>query len=280
MIECKILNRSFETKSELFHALKGSKEEIISLKRATIKNSDGVGFDSNLIEKLLNNEETKGFSRKSGYFYPIINSTNIMDSHKDVHFNGIWNKSVVDQKGKIYYIVNHKFEVGSVIAYPKDISIMTARFKFSDLGYDSDIETEALIYEINEKCLEYANKDAAYIVQNKLPIQNSVKMQYVKIHMGLDSDDPSFKEEKMYYDKHIDSIANKADVEKEGYFFGVHEAKIIQEGSLVLNGSNSVTPILYASEPAKSTHEPETQKEEEAEESLSLEYEFLKNVKL
>lgn len=68
-------------------------------------------------------------------------------------------------------------------------------------------------------------------------------MQYVKIHMGMDSDEKEDIKYKEYFDSHIDQIANKELAIENGYFFGVEEAKIVLEGSMVIRGSNDATPI-------------------------------------
>ena len=287
MIKCAVLNRDFETKDEMFAALIANKKEILALKTATIKFSEGMRTDQyspELISKQLSNGEEKAdFNRQSGYIYPVINTTNIMDSHKDVHFMGIWEKSVGEQQGKIYYPINHKLEIGAVIGYPKDVRIFTHKFDFKDLGYKAEGQTQALVFEV--KLQDYANKDAVEVFKNQLPAQNSVRMQYVKVQMGINSTEKAYIEEKTYYDKMIESIANKEEVEKDGYFFGVSEAKILKEGSLVLLGSNSVTPVLYASEPEKSTLEKQEDTElqrieQENKQSVQALNEYLKGIKI
>ena len=285
MIKCEVLGKEFATKEEMYKALKDNKSKIISLKRATIKNSEGFNYNPELFSKTIKDEDASGTNKtidnlKSGFIYPVINTTNIMDSHKDVHFNGIWDKSIPEQKGKIFYALNHALEIGKIIAYPKDVEVFTQIVAFRDLGKDVDGETQALIYKV--KLQDYANEDARKTIESKLPAQNSVRMIYVKIEMGIDSDNPDYKEEKLFYDKHIEGIANREEVAKDGYFFGVSEAKIYKEGSLVLFGSNSVTPVLHATEPTKVTLE-KTNAELEAEKSLQEQEEleeFYNNINL
>lgn len=276
MIKCAVLGKEFSTKEEMFAELIANKSKIISLKTSTIKNSEGVLFKTlEDVQKIEDKRlyEQKGDIRKDnnlepGSFYPVINTTNIMDSHKDVHFDGIWDKSIPEQKGKIFYAVNHKLEIGTIIGYPEDVQPFTKEFAFKDLGYDVEGNTQALVFKVKEAVLStYANEDARKTIISKLPAQNSVRMQYVKMDLGVNSKNPDFKEEKAFYDKHIEKIANRDEVAIDGYFFGVAEAKIYKEGSLVLFGSNSVTPVLHASEPEKSTHE-KSKDELEAEKSL------------
>jgi hypothetical protein len=84
---------------------------------------------------------------------------------------------------------------------------------------------------------------------------HSVGMGYVKIFLAVDSTDKWFAEEKEIYDKYINEIANKSDVDDYGVFFAVTEAKLI-EGSAVLMGSNWATPTMSIEEAAKSTPAP------------------------
>jgi len=285
MIKCAVLNKEFETKEEMFAELKANKDTILALKKSVIKNSDSVAIPPSVLKNKTNHGTEKGknidFKGETGYFYPVINTTNIMDSHKDVHFDGLWDKSKSEQIGKTYYIINHQLEIGKIIAFPADVEILTKEFTFKDLGSKLEGSTQALIYKV--KLQEFANKDAVYAIENKLPVENSIRMQYVKVQMGVNSEDEAYKEEKAYYDKHIGKIANKEEVAIDGYFFGVHEAKIYKEGSMVLEGSNSVTPILYASEPDKSTHDEvidTNQKEVATKQASEFLNEFLNNVKL
>ena len=41
------------------------------------------------------------------YHYIAVNTTNILDSHGDLHVKGLWNKSVKDQQGKNYLVTDH-----------------------------------------------------------------------------------------------------------------------------------------------------------------------------
>lgn len=285
MIKCAVLGKEYSTKEEMFKELIDNKSKIISLKTSTIKNSEGVHLKTIENGEVLREIQANGRDEQSkadadsngfdaGFIYPVINTTNIMDSHKDVHFDGIWDKSVVEQQGKIFYAINHELKIGSIIAYPEDVEAFTKIMTFKELGYDVEGSTQALIYKIKKEVLTtYANEDARKTIEAKLPAQNSVRMQYVKMELGVNSENPDYKGEKAFYDKHIKSISNRDEVAIDGYFFGVAEAKIYKEGSLVLFGSNSVTPVLHAKEPEKSTLE-KTDTELEAEKSLQEQIEL------
>ena len=90
--------------------------------------------------------------------------------------------------------------------------------------------------------------------------------------MGIDSADKEYAVNKSYFDSRINLIANKEVALEQGYFFGVEEAKINKEGSLVLQGSNDATEIIYSDEPLKSTHK---EIEPEDKSTQKIDYEFL-----
>jgi len=233
-------DREFSSKLELFKALQASATEIIDLKKAQLITSDSV--------KMLPFKEGvelgKSLTLEEGFIYPVINTTKYMDSHNDVHFNGIWDHSLKDQKGKIYYLANHQLEVGKVIAYPKDVEMMVEELEWKFLGADYPGKTQALIFKVNKNNIRL--QDAKDIINEKIDIEHSVRMQYVTIYLAVNSEDSDYKEEKATYDKYISMVANKSVAEEKGYFWAVTEAKIHKEGSMVLAGSNDITPMIHA----------------------------------
>lgn len=236
---------TFKTQDELFKALRENAGKIIALKKAEIyKSHEKLDDNTPGFQFLVKTEadaEKAGFQMKEGYVYPIINTTNYRDSHKDVHFPGIWNKSAKEQNGKLFYVFDHKTEVGKVIAWPEDVNVMVKSVPWSFVGKDYEGNTEALIYEIKKE--KIVNELALKIIEEKRKVQNSVRMMYLKIQLGMNSQAKEDKVYKAYYDARITEIANKDEVEQDGYFWGVEEAKIVTEGSMVLRGSNDATPI-------------------------------------
>lgn len=250
MIKCLELNQEFATKRGMFKALKANKDKIIKAKKSAIKHSEASGCSFSI------NSTLKGIDGLEGDFvYPIINTTLYRDSHKDVHFNGIWNKSIQEQVGKIHYVTEHELKLENVIAYPNDLEMMVKTVSWRDIGKDFDGETQALIFKINKNLFPYSNKNAVDVIKNRRPAQNSVRMKYVKIDLAIDDSSEEFSQEKALYDKNINSIANKQEVSEDGYYWAVTEAKIQHEGSMVLLGSNDATPIIYGEsiEPSKGT---------------------------
>lgn len=246
MILCKELNKSFTDKKAMFKAIKAAKQELIAAKKATIKNSDPVlinipigGPTSVPVAKAFGVAKEVSFG---DYIYPVINTINFLDSHKDLHLYGIWDKSAKEQNGKIYYIVNHDLALGKVISYPKDVEIMIKEMTWADLGRDYVGKTQALIYKA--KLTERSNKDAYEAIKAGEEIQNSVRMRYVRLDLAINSGEDYYKEEKVIWNKFSPLVVNKEALE-DGYFWAVHEAQIYMEGSAVLFGSNEVTPVQY-----------------------------------
>lgn len=251
MITCKELNRDFESKEQMFSELLANKDRIISLKKSAVKFSDATTiFD---IRQDPTTQKSV-VSLEDGYIYPVINTTKILDSHGDLHIDGLWNKTLKEQKGLIHYLVNHELKIGKVVAYPQDVEAFVKTLSWSDLGKSYEGDTQALIFKV--KVQEYANEDARKVIDSKIPVQNSVSMLYKKIELAINSELPDYKENKVIFDEYYDKIANKADFKELDYFWVVKEAAIHREGSMVPIGSNQETPILYPKSESVETDNP------------------------
>lgn len=241
-------DKSFATKAELFADLAANAEKIIAVKTSEVYKSEEKGACNGGFLLKITDAVKVGPQMKDGYCYPIINTTLYLDSHDDVHFNGIWDRSAKEQNGKLFYVTDHEIKVDSIIAWPQDVAVMVKSIPWSFVGKDYPGNTEGLIYEIPKDKIVHAC--AKSIIEDKRPVQNSVRMQYVKIQMGMNSDAKEHIDYKNYFDKHVDTIANKDVALDRGYFFGVEEAKIIKEGSMVVFGSNDATAIRQKQESA------------------------------
>lgn len=255
--------KSFATKEELFKQLRLNADKIISCKKSEIYKSAEKGALP--VYNILKTETSKaGPHMMENYFYPVINTTLYLDSHQDLHLNGIWDKSAKQQNGKLFYVTDHEIKTNTIIAWPQDVNVMVKSVPWAWVGKSYEGNTEALIYEIPTD--KIVNDTAKAIIEQKRPVQNSVRMQYVRIKLAMNSSAKEDIEYKKEYDLHINSIANKDQAEKDGYFFAVYEAKIIREGSMVPLGSNDATPINQKTEadtitsdkiePPSGTHKP------------------------
>lgn len=256
MIFCKELNKEFETNAEMFAALKANKDKIVGLKKAAIKESDPVCFYPRESKETVKAIEPTKVVNTGDYIYPVINTTMLMDSHGDVHLNGIWDRSVNDQQGKVHYIINHDLKIGSVISYPNEVEAYVQTMNWSDLGKDYPGQTQALIFKA--KLTDKSNSDASKAIKDGAPLQNSVRMQYDEMDLAINSPDKGMEQEYATFHKYLPYIVNQQDCIKAGYYWAIKSAKIVKEGSAVLAGSNPVTPILYT-DPAEAgqKHSPQ-----------------------
>lgn len=238
MIKCKELNKSFDTKHDLFLALKANKDAIIKQKKAELKESRSTELP------LIKDFDFKApFPTKKGFFYPIINSTNIIDSHKDLHLPTIWNKSAKEQNGKVSYVTDHEIKINNIICYPEDVNIQLHKTTFKDIGYDLEGETTLLVYEMLLDSVE--NDSAKNVLQKRRRVENSIRMAYVDMKLCINSKSPDFINEKEDFDTYIKYAANKDLLGDLDYFWAIPEAKIVKEGSMVMSGSNPATHIFY-----------------------------------
>jgi hypothetical protein len=269
MIFCKELNKSFEKKEDLFKALAENEKIIIDAKKTektSIEKGLAVVTNQKDIQKAIDSESNKGLKFDDDYYYFVVNSANILDSHNDMHVDGNWNKSVKDQQGKCYLVFDHQLKRSEIIAMAKDIEMFTAKVPFSMLGKSYEGETYSLIYKVAKD--KIINKEAKEWLEKGYDLQASVRMLYVKIESAWNTKNPDYSKQKENYDTYFPLIANKNEFEEVEYFWVIKEAKNVIESSLVLFGSNSATGRIdnksEADNITSETTEPsnDTQKEE------------------
>jgi len=256
MFNCNELNKSFDNVVDLYKALKDNKEDILSFKMAnTLKSCDkGASVNTKLINVKKHLDTFKNIAMSDDCYYIVVNTTKVLDSHMDVHLNGIWTKTVQEQQGKNYLVADHKLEIDKVIARKEHVEMMIVEIPFRSIGKNYDGNTQALIYKIPKD--KVINEAAKEWLESGDEIEASVRMQYVKIELAMNSDNINDKIEKANYDTYIDQIANKDEFEEINYFFIVQEAKNVRESSLVLFGSNNATGIMQSKQkPLKDTTE-------------------------
>ena len=264
MIVCKELDKSFETKEELFKALKENKEKIIGIKKKTIytgynvtspESSKQVVSNSQIKLKSINESANKELFKDDSYYYFAVNTTNVLDSHNDLHVKGIWNRSAKLQSGKNYLVDTHSLTIKDVIAYPEDIEIFVAEIPFKSIGKDYEGNTEALIYKVSKESI--VGDGIKEAIKKGKTMQASVKMQYVQMEIAMKSEAKEDEKEFKTYNEYVGQIANISEFKEEPlYFFVQKEAKNIHESSLVPFGSNSATGQIKVA-PSKDTQPKE-----------------------
>lgn len=238
--------KEFNSKKELFKSLQDNIDVIKAAKSASCKYSNPTS-----IELKTKTEEVKGVTSITldpSKSYHVINTTNKMDSHDDVHVNGIWNKSVKDQQGNVFFVTDHELSVSTIITHKDNVNMSVKSFTWEELGLEAKGSTEALVFEVDKS--DILHPTAKAIIESKSDIEHSVRMRYVTFDLAINDDSKDFTTEKAVWDSTINLIVNKEAAEAQGYFFRVSEAKIVREGSMVLFGSNDATPILEQ-EPTK-----------------------------
>jgi len=231
----------FKTKKELFDFLVENKESLIAQKCSAIKEADGFGCQTILVrDGLVGKAAPSIIDAEEIRVKVVINTTNIMDSHDDVHIKGLWNKSLKENK-RIMHVQEHKSnQFDKIISSGEDLKAFVKDMSWKDLGYNAEGDSEALIFDslIKRSRNEYMlNQYKSGYVSN-----HSVGMQYVKLDIAIN--DKEYEKEMDFFNKYIETIVNKQKAIDKGYFWVVTEAKAI-EGSAVPNGSNPVTPTIY-----------------------------------
>lgn len=246
-------DKEFATKEDLFDALKSNLSIIEDQKKAKIYESYKKGQSVNMkpidVSK-FDIEQQKALNLNSDFYYIVFNSTRILDSHEDVHIDGIWNKSVKEKQFKNYVVTDHELEVLNTVVRKEYVEIFTAKIPFAMLGKSYEGDTEVLIYKFPKDKIQIP------VVKEWLEsgdeLQGSVRMRYIKFVFCMDSKNPDDAQAKANYDKYYEYIANKDDFEYIPYYFAILEASNEKESSFVIYGSNTVTGQLKDNQAEKS----------------------------
>jgi hypothetical protein len=238
----KIVIPEFASKEEKFSFLIKNKESLIAQKKGIIKYTDGISFSP----AAVHGKSTTSIKENAPVMNPgdelkvkvVINTTNLMDSHSDVHIPGLWAKSLSENKS-IMHLQEHRMAFDMIISDGNDLKAYTETLSWKDLGQNFHGVTEALIFESNIR--KTRNEFMLEQYANGFVKQHSVGMRYIQL--GLAINDPSNGAEFEMWEKYFREIANQDEAEKQGYFWVVKEAKVI-EGSAVPLGSNWITPTL------------------------------------
>ena len=237
-------NMKFNTKKELFDFLVENKDKLIAQKKAVKKECDcpvcvePIIISSKFRTSKATGDNTGPFEGKSLKVFVVINTTNYLDMHDDVHLPGIWDRSLKNNK-MLMHLQDHRMEFDKIISDGDQLKAYTKTFLWSELGYDYKGETEALVFEseILRKRNEYMLEQYA----NGWVRNHSVGMYYVKMDIAINNDE--YPNEYEAWQKYYPEIANKEDADEAGYFWYVLEAKLV-EGSSVPLGSNAATPTI------------------------------------
>jgi len=244
----------FGSNKEMIDFLVKNKGSLIAQKKATMKRADGIIIDT-FPEIKIKAFEGKSDTEDTIYRRAVINTTKVLDSHDDVHFDGLWNKSLRENKN-IMHIQEHDLRFDKIIADGDQLKAYVMDITFKDLGFKFEGSTQALVFDSE---IQSDRNEFMFKQYSKNRVKNhSVGMIYTKVALAVNDDD--YPDEKAVWDKYFNQIlVGKKRAEEQKYFWAVIEAKVI-EGSAVPIGSNTLTPTLKPkAEPPQGTQYEDTE---------------------
>lgn len=224
-------------KNDLIKYLVKNKLELIdlakSVKKEFVDSPCMITEASGLISKAnQNNNDTDEVI----YRTVVGNSYNWMDSHDDVHLNGLFAQSIKDRNGRIYHRHDHINQLTAKVG--KFSKVYEQVVNWTDLGINKAGQTMALL---GDSAIKRAYNQLIFDSYRDGEIdQHSVGMQYSKIFLAVN--DKSEKDEFEIWNKYFPLIGNPQKALDKGFFWAVKEAKLI-EISCVTEGSNELTGI-------------------------------------
>ena len=241
--------------SDKFQYLMDNYKDIVEIEKKAVKSAQSV------LSPIITSANKALFtSNKDDIQSGIIQRTIIantfywMDSHDDVHVNGIFNKSIKERGvNKIYHLHDHLQQTTARVG--EFSKIYEKSVLWSDLGVNIGGETTALLAETNIQ--KYRNESIFMdYLQNKID-QHSVGMQYIDMAIAINDSNTEYASNKKEWDLVYPLLGNKAEALTQGYFWVIKSAKLL-EISAVLDGSNILTNTVENIEPL----EIDTQKTE------------------
>jgi hypothetical protein len=214
-----------------------NKREIVSMKKAAVKFSNGIDFkpfelsDSSVSKALYENKEDELLRTIVGNTYYVL------DSHKDVHVKGIFTRSISHKGDLVPHLHDHEFKISAKVGQP--IKVYEKDIPWKELGVDK--EGMAICLCMDTRIKKDYNKLVFEDYKAGQINQHSVGMRYIKIDLAVN--DKEYETEYKEWLNVYDQIMNKEDALEDGYFWVVREAALI-EISCVILGSNQITPTL------------------------------------
>lgn len=265
-------DKKFTDKMDQTRFIKKHLDELTGLKKLEYKTKSEPVLNPDLFDKAY----TPILEDITGDFIEvktIINTTNVIDSHRDLHMAETWNKTVKDNP-YTYHLKQHENKFESVIS--KRARSFNENMNFRDLGLNKDFPTVA---NINQFVLQRSKMPFMFDAYKNGDVeQHSIGMMYVNMDIAY-YDEESQKQMDFFNEMKAKAV-NPEVADEYGYFWVVYEAKK-REGSAVVFGSNSITPTLYVKnyQPQTSTgkNEPPISTQNEAE-MLQIKKNYLLNL--
>ena len=227
--------KNFQGKNEFHAYLRKNEKELLAFKKEQFKKADGISLP-------VKQSANKSSSSTSGdtITKTIIGNTYLyMDSHMDVHAKGVFSKSIKERGSRIWHLHDHEHKITAKVGSPQEIYEQEIDWK--TLGIDKAGTTQALFMTSDiKKTLNPISHEGYKTGEID---QHSVGMRYVRIKVAYQGEEEEDKHAKALWDEYYPQLGNPEEADKEGVFWVVKEAKLI-EISCVLEGSNPLTPTL------------------------------------
>jgi hypothetical protein len=265
----------FGTKKEKIKWLITNKERLIKMAKEQIKHADAISF-SLAPNKVSGVSKANGGDNKTEVTVKaVINTTNLMDGHDDVHLPGLWDKSLNENK-MIMHLQEHQMRFDKIISDMDDLKAYVKFFSWNELGFSYEGQTQALMFDSN--VIQQRNPFMFDQYRKGYVKNHSVGMRYVKLILAVNDEDWGAEYEA--WEKYYKEIVNKERADEKGYFWVVKEAKVI-EGSAVPLGSNWATPTVSVKneEPPEGTPD-KSQPSEDTEQLINAIKKSFKSLKI
>ena len=229
-------DKKFTDKMDLTRFIKKNFEDIQKAKLIEYKNNANKAVDINTLEANFT-PKIEDITSDIIEVKALINSTNIIDSHLDLHTFKAWNKSVKDNKST-YVLQEHKNAFTHVISRKGLNTNEVMNFKdfgLNDMDFTANLSTFQIKREDNPFMFD---QYALGKVTN-----HSVGMMYVRGKLELAYYDEESEKNMEFFEKYKAQAINPEAADENGYFWVVSEA-VKREGSAVVFGSNPITPTL------------------------------------
>lgn len=240
--------KTFETKMDLVRFMKKKRKQLMKLKLQEYKTLSEPVLKDGLFS--FRHEPEIEVKTDLVQVKAVINTTNIIDGHLDLHTIDTWNKTVADNKTS-FHLKQHENRFEGLISnkalnFNEDINFN--QFGLPDFAAKANFNQFIIDRKKNKFMFDkYVNGEV---------LQHSVGMLYVTLELAYYDED---SEKNMdFFEKAKDQALNPEVADEHGYVWVVSEAKK-REGSAVVMGSNSVTPTIWVKdiEPGQPTQKQE-----------------------
>jgi len=127
----------FDRQKDIHAYLHKYAAKVIYSKKADRKNSDVISKGFPILTPGADKSIQNSAVEDAPDILPVkiaVNTTNLYDSHQDVHIDGLWKKTLRENKF-IQHLQEHKSGFANVISDGADLKAYTEKLRFKELGF-------------------------------------------------------------------------------------------------------------------------------------------------